>query len=70
MHDIVIRGGEVADGTGAEPRRADVAIDGTRVTAVGTVEEKGRREIGATSTRTWTPSCSGIRRRPRRAGTG
>jgi N-acyl-D-aspartate/D-glutamate deacylase len=47
MHDIVIRGGEVADGTGAEPRRADVAIDGTRVTAVGTVEEKGRREIDA-----------------------
>jgi N-acyl-D-aspartate/D-glutamate deacylase len=47
MHDIVIRGGEVADGTGAEPRRADVAIDGTRVTAVGAVEEKGRREIDA-----------------------
>jgi N-acyl-D-aspartate/D-glutamate deacylase len=47
MHDIVIRGGEVADGTGAEPRRADVAIDGTRVTAVGEVGEKGRREIDA-----------------------
>jgi N-acyl-D-aspartate/D-glutamate deacylase len=47
MHDIVIRGGEVADGTGAEPRRADVAIDGARVTHVGAVEARGRREIDA-----------------------
>ncbi|MEX5631791.1 N-acyl-D-amino-acid deacylase family protein [Parafrankia sp. FMc2] len=48
MHDIVIRGGEVADGTGAPPRRADVAIDGDRVTAVGAVPERGRRELDAT----------------------
>ena len=47
MHDIVIRGGEVVDGTGAGPARADVAIDGDRVTAVGSVDEKGRREIDA-----------------------
>lgn len=47
MHDIVIRGGEVADGTGAPPRRADVAVDGDRVTAVGEVEDRGRREIDA-----------------------
>src|SRR6516225_10378181 len=47
MHDIVIRGGEVADGTGAEPVRADVAIDGTRITAVGAVGDRGRREIDA-----------------------
>ncbi|MCK9899897.1 amidohydrolase family protein [Frankia sp. Cpl3] len=48
MHDIVIRGGEVADGTGAPPRRADVAIDGDRVTTVGAVPERGRRELDAT----------------------
>ncbi|WP_106398762.1 N-acyl-D-amino-acid deacylase family protein [Actinocorallia populi] len=47
MHDIVIRHGEVVDGTGAPPRRADVAVDGDRITAVGEVGERGRREIDA-----------------------
>ena len=27
-HDLVIRGGTVVDGTGAEAKQADVAIDG------------------------------------------
>jgi N-acyl-D-aspartate/D-glutamate deacylase len=48
MHDIVIRNGEVVDGTGAPARRADVAIDGDRVSAVGEVPERGRRELDAT----------------------
>ncbi|RAY12665.1 amidohydrolase [Actinomadura craniellae] len=47
MHDIVIRNGEVVDGTGAAPVRADVAIDGDRVTAVGEVDGRGRHEIDA-----------------------
>jgi len=47
MHDIVIRHGEVADGTGAPPVLADVAIDGDRVTEVGDVDDTGRREIDA-----------------------
>ncbi|MWA03520.1 amidohydrolase family protein [Actinomadura sp. LD22] len=54
MHDIVIRNGDVADGTGAAPRRADVAVDGDRVTEVGAVEGRGRREIDA-SDRLVTP---------------
>jgi len=33
--DIVVRGGTVVDGTGAEPRRADVAVRGGRITAIG-----------------------------------
>ena len=37
MTDIVITGGNVVDGTGAPPRRADVVIRGTQITAVGTV---------------------------------
>jgi N-acyl-D-aspartate/D-glutamate deacylase len=47
MHDIVIRNGLVIDGTGSEPFRADVAIDGKQISAVGEVNRKGRREIDA-----------------------
>jgi N-acyl-D-amino-acid deacylase len=34
-HDLIVSGGSVIDGTGAEPRRADVAIDGDRITRLG-----------------------------------
>jgi len=47
MHDLVIRGGTVVDGTGAAPVGGDVAVDGDRITAVGTVAEPGRAEIDA-----------------------
>ena len=47
MHDLVIRGGTLVDGTGTAPRSADVAIDGGVITEVGTVTEPGRREIQA-----------------------
>src|SRR5437867_13275563 len=33
--DVIIRGGTVYDGTGTEPRRADVAIRGDRIAGVG-----------------------------------
>ncbi len=33
--DVVIRGGEVIDGTGSPGRRADVGIKGDRITAIG-----------------------------------
>jgi N-acyl-D-aspartate/D-glutamate deacylase len=46
-HDIVIRGGEIVDGTGAEPRRADLAIDGDTITAIGRSVGSGREEIDA-----------------------
>ncbi len=45
MHDLVLRGGLVFDGTGAPGREADVAIDGGRITAVGRVAARGREEI-------------------------
>ena len=47
MHDLVIRGGKVVDGTGAAPVTADVAIDGDQVVAVGQVDQAGTREIEA-----------------------
>jgi N-acyl-D-aspartate/D-glutamate deacylase len=47
MHDLVVRGGTIVDGTGGRPFTGDLAVDGSRVTAVGRVEERGRRELDA-----------------------
>ena len=38
MHDLVIRGGTVVDGTGGPSRTADVAVDDGIITAVGDLE--------------------------------
>ena len=46
-HDLIIRSGTVVDGTGAEPRTADVAVLDGLVTAVGVVDGAGTREIDA-----------------------
>lgn len=46
-YDLVIRGGEVIDGTGAPARRADVAIAGSRIAEVGDVDGSARRIIDA-----------------------
>ena len=47
MHDLVIRGGTLIDGSGDERRLADVAVDGDRIVEVGDVAGRGRREIDA-----------------------
>ena len=49
MHDLVIRGGTIVDGTGAERRTGDIAIDAGKITAVGEAGEigDGKREIDA-----------------------
>ncbi len=47
MHDVVIRGGTIVDGTGAPAFTGDVAIDGDRITQVGGEAGPGRREIDA-----------------------
>lgn len=46
-HDLVIRNGQVIDGTGAESFTADVAIDGDTITSVGVVDAPGEKEIDA-----------------------
>ena len=48
MHDLVIRGGTVVDGSGGKPFTADVAVDGGLITLVGKVDAQGREEIDAT----------------------
>src|SRR5271155_5512641 len=48
MHDLVIRGGTVVDGTGGPSRTADVAVDDGIITAVGDLESAAaRRTIDA-----------------------
>ena len=46
-HDLVIRGGNIADGTGAAPFVGDVAISGDTIAEVGKVDQQGKREIDA-----------------------
>lgn len=48
MHDLVIRGGTLIDGTGAPARVADVAVQGDRIVAVGLDLGPAAQEIDAT----------------------
>jgi len=48
-HDLIISGGTVIDGTGADGVRADVAVDGGRITRVGDLSgERAARTVDAT----------------------
>jgi N-acyl-D-amino-acid deacylase len=47
MHDVVVRGGKIVDGTGGPSFTGDLAVDDGRIVAVGRVESGGRREIDA-----------------------
>jgi N-acyl-D-aspartate/D-glutamate deacylase len=47
MLDVVVRGGEVIDGTGAPRRRADVGIRAGRVVAIGDVDETATTTVDA-----------------------
>jgi len=47
MHDLVIRGGKLVDGTGGPAREADVAVEAGRIAAVGSALGAGREEIDA-----------------------
>lgn len=44
--DLILRGGLICDGSGAEPYRGDVAIDGDRIVAIGDLGGKtGKSEL-------------------------
>jgi N-acyl-D-aspartate/D-glutamate deacylase len=47
MHQLVIRGGKIVDGTGAEPFSADIAVDDGRIVEVGSVAGNARETIDA-----------------------
>ena len=47
MHDLIIRGGTVVDGSGNPRVEADIAIDGDRITAVGRIDAPATRTIDA-----------------------
>jgi N-acyl-D-aspartate/D-glutamate deacylase len=47
MHDLVLRGGTIVDGSGSAPRIGDVAIDGDHIVAVGGGAGAGRDELDA-----------------------
>src|SRR5262245_7333454 len=47
MHDLVIRGGLLCDGSGREATRGDVAVSNGRITAIGEVAGRGSTEVEA-----------------------
>jgi N-acyl-D-aspartate/D-glutamate deacylase len=48
MHDLVIRGGTIVDGTGGPTHVGDVAVDADKIVSVGGQAGPGQREIDAT----------------------
>ena len=46
-HDLVVRGGLIVDGNGAEPFEGDIAVDGDAIAAVGEVRDRGAEELDA-----------------------
>jgi N-acyl-D-amino-acid deacylase len=55
LFDLLLRGGTVIDGTGVESRRADVAISGDRIAAVGTLPAASARQTIDCSDRVVAP---------------
>jgi N-acyl-D-amino-acid deacylase len=45
VHDVIIRGGRIVDGTGAPSYRADVAVHGGRVAAIGRLDSVRARVV-------------------------
>jgi N-acyl-D-aspartate/D-glutamate deacylase len=48
MHDLIIRGGTIVDGSGAPRFTGDIAITGEQIVAVGNIQGPAKKEIDAT----------------------
>ena len=46
-HDLIIKGGTIIDGTGAQRFAADIAIDDGVITEVGSINAQAKRTIDA-----------------------
>ena len=46
-HDLIIRNGNIVDGTNTTPYVADLAIDGDTISGIGKIDGQGREEIQA-----------------------
>ena len=47
IHDLIIRNGNIVDGSGKKPFLGDIAIDDGKITKVGEVINSGKKEIDA-----------------------
>ncbi len=47
MHDLVIKGGTVVDGTGSASFTGDIALDNGNITAVGKITARAKQTISA-----------------------
>lgn len=47
MHDLIISGGTIVDGTGEAPYQADIAVNGNSITAIGDITGPARTVIDA-----------------------
>ena len=47
VHDLIVRGGTVVDGSGRDPYAADVGVRAGRIAEVGAIAGRGREEIDA-----------------------
>ena len=62
IYDLLIRGGMVVDGTGSAARRADVAVQGGKIAAVGLLPSAAARRTIDASGRLVTPGFIDIHR--------
>lgn len=47
MHDLIVRGGTIVDGSGRSTYEADIAIDQGKIVEIGKISSKGKEEIDA-----------------------